>query len=137
MILRIPILFTNKKAPPIGWLFYWQRMRDSNPRERSQSPVCYRYTNPLCLTRILLYAQAKKSQAFFYNSSLIFHPATVSLPRCSTVIHRSPTEMAFLPTLLHEDTEKSPLLPDPEALSKYILIPDLFEGASAHDPGWT
>ena len=29
-------------------VFYWQRMRDSNPRERSQSPVCYRYTNPLC-----------------------------------------------------------------------------------------
>ena len=26
----------------------WQRMRDSNPRKRSQSPVCYRYTNPLC-----------------------------------------------------------------------------------------
>ena len=25
----------------------WQRMRDSNPRKRSQSPVCYRYTNPL------------------------------------------------------------------------------------------
>ena len=22
-------------------------MRDSNPRKRSQSPVCYRYTNPL------------------------------------------------------------------------------------------
>ena len=28
-------------------VFYWQRMRDSNPRKRSQSPVCYRYTNPL------------------------------------------------------------------------------------------
>ena len=26
---------------------FWQRMRDSNPRKRSQSPVCYRYTNPL------------------------------------------------------------------------------------------
>ncbi len=29
----------------------WQRMRDSNPRKRSQSPVCYRYTNPLYVTR--------------------------------------------------------------------------------------
>ena len=29
------------------WGLFWQRMRDSNPRERSQSPVCYRYTNPL------------------------------------------------------------------------------------------
>ncbi len=27
--------------------FLWQGMRDSNPRKRSQSPVCYRYTNPL------------------------------------------------------------------------------------------
>ena len=34
---------------------YWQRMRDSNPRKRSQSPVCYRYTNPLSGT-VLLYA---------------------------------------------------------------------------------
>ena len=28
----------------------WQRMRDSNPRKRSQSPVCYRYTNPLSVS---------------------------------------------------------------------------------------
>ena len=28
-------------------------MRDSNPRKRSQSPVCYRYTNPLWLPLIL------------------------------------------------------------------------------------
>ena len=25
----------------------WQRMKDSNPHKRSQSPVCYHYTNPL------------------------------------------------------------------------------------------
>ena len=37
-----------KKHQPQKWLvFFWQRMRDSNPRKRSQSPVCYRYTNPL------------------------------------------------------------------------------------------
>ena len=30
-----------------GICCFWQRMRDSNPRKRSQSPVCYRYTNPL------------------------------------------------------------------------------------------
>ena len=36
------------KATPSGCgFYYWQRMRDSNPRKRSQSPVCYRYTNPL------------------------------------------------------------------------------------------
>ena len=27
-------------------------MRDSNPRKRSQSPVCYRYTNPLYAERL-------------------------------------------------------------------------------------
>ena len=31
----------------MGTCIFWQRMRDSNPRKRSQSPVCYRYTNPL------------------------------------------------------------------------------------------
>ena len=31
----------------VGICIFWQRMRDSNPRKRSQSPVCYRYTNPL------------------------------------------------------------------------------------------
>ena len=31
----------------MGIRVFWQRMRDSNPRKRSQSPVCYRYTNPL------------------------------------------------------------------------------------------
>ena len=36
----------NEKAPAVSRCF-WQRMRDSNPRKRSQSPVCYRYTNPL------------------------------------------------------------------------------------------
>ena len=34
-----------------GICIFWQRMRDSNPRKRSQSPVCYRYTNPLYVTR--------------------------------------------------------------------------------------
>ena len=37
-----------KNTQPRVWLsVFWQRMRDSNPRKRSQSPVCYRYTNPL------------------------------------------------------------------------------------------
>ena len=27
--------------------FPWQRVKDSNPHKRSQSPVCYHYTNPL------------------------------------------------------------------------------------------
>ena len=38
----------KKEETPKG-VSSWQRMRDSNPRKRSQSPVCYRYTNPLFL----------------------------------------------------------------------------------------
>ena len=41
----------QKKSTVISRLQWtWQRMRDSNPRKRSQSPVCYRYTNPLYYT---------------------------------------------------------------------------------------
>ena len=37
----------KKKIPHAAACGIWQGMRDSNPRKRSQSPVCYRYTNPL------------------------------------------------------------------------------------------
>ena len=54
-----------KNTQPRMWLgVFWQRMRDSNPRKRSQSPVCYRYTNPLNATT-LLYAKRTKSQGIF------------------------------------------------------------------------
>ena len=54
----------------LGICIFWQRMRDSNPRKRSQSPVCYRYTNPLyCLTPlstgVIILTLAKKSSSFF------------------------------------------------------------------------
>ncbi len=49
-IIRILILCQKINPKPLGLgLIFWQRMRDSNPRKRSQSPVCYRYTNPLYL----------------------------------------------------------------------------------------
>ena len=32
----------------------WQRMKDSNPHKRSQSPVWYHYTNPLSARDIIL-----------------------------------------------------------------------------------
>ena len=41
--LRLP----KRKDTPKRVFSFWQGMRDSNPRKRSQSPVCYRYTNPL------------------------------------------------------------------------------------------
>ena len=37
----------NNHGIRVRLALFWQRMRDSNPRKRSQSPVCYRYTNPL------------------------------------------------------------------------------------------
>lgn len=43
----------------------WQRMRDSNPRKRSQSPVCYRYTNPLHLERYYYIRFSEKVKHFF------------------------------------------------------------------------
>ena len=48
--VRIPPTCVKKQRHQKVSLF-WQRMRDSNPRKRSQSPVCYRYTNPLFVRR--------------------------------------------------------------------------------------
>ena len=46
--VRIPHNRKQKTADTRkGICCFWQGMRDSNPRKRSQSPVCYRYTNPL------------------------------------------------------------------------------------------
>ena len=55
----------------MGIWFLWQRMRDSNPRKRSQSPVCYRYTNPLCAEHLYynqLYRKVKKNFEEFEKS---------------------------------------------------------------------
>ena len=45
--------YMKKKIPHAAACGIWQGMRDSNPRKRSQSPVCYRYTNPLSATSLL------------------------------------------------------------------------------------
>ena len=51
-------------------------MRDSNPRERSQSPVCYRYTNPLSTvsdtwllfsSNMAYYTQLSKNVKYFFE----------------------------------------------------------------------
>ena len=52
---------------------FWQRMRDSNPRERSQSPVCYRYTNPLCNGYIIC-RNFEKSRILLGFFTLFFRP---------------------------------------------------------------
>ena len=46
--------------------FFWQRMRDSNPRKRSQSPVCYRYTNPLCVKHGYYYNESRRKVKHFF-----------------------------------------------------------------------
>ena len=55
----------------------WQGMRDSNPRKRSQSPVCYRYTNPLyqCALskRIYYYTQNPPFVKHFFCSKHFFY----------------------------------------------------------------
>ena len=56
------------KATRLGGFYYWQRMRDSNPRKRSQSPVCYRYTNPLCHTEREYYStKTQNVKDYFYS----------------------------------------------------------------------
>ena len=65
--------------------FLWQRMRDSNPRKRSQSPVCYRYTNPLCVRHGYHYTHsAKNVKNIFLKIQNIF--ATNSLPNMARII---------------------------------------------------
>ena len=61
----------NKKHHPMGGVFCWQRMRDSNPRKRSQSPVCYRYTNPLSGT-FILYPKIRNCQYGIFDFLKIF-----------------------------------------------------------------
>ena len=61
--------------------FLWQRMRDSNPRKRSQSPVCYRYTNPLCVKHGYHYTERWKKVKYFFPIFSVFFTATkISMP---------------------------------------------------------
>ena len=60
---------------------FWQRMRDSNPRERSQSPVCYRYTNPLCVRHGYYYTERRKNVKNFFPIFPLFSPLILSCPK--------------------------------------------------------
>ena len=57
----------------MGICIFWQRMRDSNPRKRSQSPVCYRYTNPLSVEH-LYYMHYFEKVKLFINISKKYRP---------------------------------------------------------------
>ena len=55
-----------KKLPPLRAGAFWQREKDSNPHIRSQSPLCYLYTIPLCSDeQKLLYRFRGVCQQFF------------------------------------------------------------------------
>ena len=55
-----------KKAKSYDLAFLWQREKDSNPHIRSQSPLCYLYTIPLCPEeQKLLYRFYTVCQQFF------------------------------------------------------------------------
>ena len=93
----LSLFSANKKDHPNGWSFCWQRMRDSNPRKRSQSPVCYRYTNPLSGT-VLLYAKFQKSQYLILPFFIFLFPAGRAFPEGPPLSEsgRSPSPL-FLP----------------------------------------
>ena len=73
---------TKKRHPKVS-LLCWQRMRDSNPRKRSQSPVCYRYTNPLCgrfayhvTSNMGIIAPKRKMSSIIFLFPRLFSPST-------------------------------------------------------------
>ena len=72
----------KKEETPEG-VSSWQRMRDSNPRKRSQSPVCYRYTNPLCgrfayrvTSNMGIIAPKRKMSSIIFLFPRLFSPST-------------------------------------------------------------
>ena len=84
--VRIPSTDQKKRHPKVS--LSWQRMRDSNPRKRSQSPVCYRYTNPLFVRHSwsptsnmgIIPRKVKKSSIIFLFFKKTF-PQICSVPR--------------------------------------------------------
>ena len=54
---------------------WWQREKDSNPHIRSQSPLCYHYTIPLCSLdeHLLLYQRFFICQELIANFPDFFH----------------------------------------------------------------
>ena len=71
-------LVAKRKPHQMVWLSFWQRMRDSNPRKRSQSPVCYRYTNPLSASDWIYYMQKSRNVKHYFSKSSIFFSASAS-----------------------------------------------------------
>ena len=71
------MLIHTKKGPEALRLrdLHWQREKDSNPHIRSQSPLCYHYTIPLCSLdeHLLLYQRFCICQELIANFPNFFH----------------------------------------------------------------
>ena len=74
----LPNPMLKRKTTPVGVVFFWQRMRDSNPRKRSQSPVCYRYTNPLSDKHGYYYNQTREKVKHFFPFFPLFVAVFIS-----------------------------------------------------------
>ena len=98
---------------------FWQRMRDSNPRKRSQSPVCYRYTNPLNGTFLIIRKWAKKSRVFWPICKFISFLLPIPTEKASQTAHFRANSGMLRP------------LPHPAAWSKYRSVPAGFGDGSA------
>ena len=75
----------KKALNPFGFkAFLWQRVKDSNPHKRSQSPVCYLYTNPLYAlieAHIYYMEKFKNVKGVFKKISPLFFFFFLSRPR--------------------------------------------------------
>lgn len=61
------LLFVRTKKPRTIVLGFWQRMKDLNPHKRSQSPVCYHYTNPLNAYAIITILKRLSSRSRIFS----------------------------------------------------------------------
>ena len=123
-----------KNDQPQMWLvIFWQRMRDSNPRKRSQSPVCYRYTNPLYAWHGYYYTHsAKNVKNIFLKLQNIFD--TNSLPNTVPII-RFPKGRAYPSALPFSYSGRPPFRLCHGASSKGKPAAFSFPGASGAAPG--
>ena len=44
--VRLTTAVSKREDHPVGGLFFWSRIRESNPPSRLGKPLYYRYTNP-------------------------------------------------------------------------------------------
>lgn len=69
------LLFVSiKKNRGLMSSVFWQRMKDLNPHKRSQSPVCYHYTNPLNAYAIITILKRLSSRSRIFSEEYSSNP---------------------------------------------------------------